>query len=79
MTQGIFSQISPVGLPRSGTGPVSGLSPQFRHQTQSECQTHWDTLVLRQGGKTERNVNGEKLRCVCVCVKRCEKEAKLKT
>lgn len=60
MTQGIFSQISPVGILRSGTGPVSSLSPQFSHQTQSECQTHWDTLVPRQEGRqretsTERN------------------------
>lgn len=53
MTQGIFSQISPVGILRSGTGPVSSLSPQFSHQTQSECQTHWDMSLDRRedGGR----------------------------
>lgn len=67
MTQGIFSQISPVGILRSGTGPVSGLSPQFSHQTQSECQTQWDTLVLRQEGR-QREMSTERNREVCVCV-----------
>lgn len=69
MTQGIFSQISPVGILRSGTGPVSSLSPQFSHQTQSECQTYWDTLVLRQEGR-QREVSTDRERCVCgrVCV-----------
>ena len=62
MTQGIFSQISPVGIFRSGTGPVSGLSPQFSHQTQSECQTHWDTLVRRQEGKNGKLREAKKSR-----------------
>lgn len=65
MTQGIFSQISPVGILRSGTGPVSSLSPQFSHQTQSECQTHWDTLVLRQEGR-QREMSAEGDEEVCV-------------
>lgn len=66
MTQGIFSQISPVGILRSGTGPpVSSLSPQFSHQTQSECQTHWDTLVLRQEGRQrEMSTEGDEEVCV---------------
>lgn len=66
MTQGIFSQISPVGILCSGTGPVSSLSPQFSHQTQSECQTHWDTLVLRQEGR-QREMSTERDMEVCVC------------
>lgn len=72
MTQGIFSQISPVGILGSGTGPVSSLSPQFSHQTQSECQTHWDTLVSRQEGR-QRKMSTERNR-VCVCVERFEFE-----
>lgn len=63
MTQGIFSQISPVGMLRSGTGPVSSLSPQFSHQTQSECQTHRDTLVLRkEDRKTSQQGTGGRAR-----------------
>lgn len=70
MTQGIFSQISPVGILCSGTGPVSSLSPQFSHQTQSECQTHWDMLVPRQEGR-QREMSTER-NGMCVC--RFEKE-----
>lgn len=71
MTQGIFSQISPVGILRSGTGPVSSLSPQFSHQTQSECQAHWDTLVLRREGRQREMSTGRDTEvCECVCVER---------
>lgn len=77
MTQGIFSQISPVGILLSGTGPVSSLSPQFSHQTQSECQTHRDTLVLRQEGR-QRKMSTERQRCVLACMwrglRKCIKE-----
>lgn len=65
MTQGIFSQISPVGILRSGTGPVSSLSPQFSHQTQSECQTHWGTLVLTQEGRQREMSTGRDRGGVC--------------
>lgn len=66
MTQGIFSQISPVGILNSGTGPVSSLSPQFNHQTQPECQTHWDVFVFRQEGRWwKRQGSGLRMRQKC--------------
>lgn len=68
MTQGIFSQISPIGMLGSGAGPVSSLSPRFNTQTQSECQAHRDTLVLRQEGR-QKEMSLQRHRDMCECVR----------
>ena len=80
MTQGIFSQISPVGILCFGTGPVSSLSPRFSHQTERAPNALGRACPPAEG-TAEGNVNraAEVRGCVCVGLRQTLKRRQMLT